>query len=54
MKRIISAVLIASALILGVFLPRDEAVAQSTNELVGTWTLVSITLEKDGKKDRFL
>jgi Lipocalin-like domain len=53
MKRIISAVLIASALILGVFLPRDEAVAQSTNELVGTWTLVSITLEKDGKKTDF-
>ena len=49
MNRIISSVFTASALIFGVFLPREEAVAQTANELVGTWTLVSITLEKDGK-----
>jgi hypothetical protein len=53
MKRIVSAFLSASALILGVFVPREEAVAQTTNELIGTWTLVSITLEKDGKKVDF-
>ena len=53
MNRIISAVLTASALILGVFLPREEAVAQTAKELVGTWTLVSNTLERDGKKTDF-
>ena len=50
MNRIISAVLIASALIFGVFLLTEEAVAKTAKELVGTWTLVSITLEQDGKK----
>ena len=46
MNRIISSVL-ASALIFGVFLPREEAVAQSAKDLVGTWTLVSLTVEQD-------
>ena len=50
MNRIISAVVTASALIFGVFLPREEAVAQTAKDLVGTWTLVSVTLEQDGKK----
>lgn len=50
MNRIISAVLTTSALIFGVFLPREEVVAQTAKELVGTWTLVSVTLEQDGKK----
>ena len=50
MNRIISAVFIASALIFGVFLPSEKAVAQTAKQLVGTWTLVSITLEKDGTK----
>ena len=27
--------------------------AQQANDIVGTWTLVSITLEKDGKKTDF-
>ena len=31
-------------LIFGVFLPREEAVAQ-TKTVVGTWTLVSVTLQ---------
>ena len=53
MNRNISAVLTASALIFGVLLPREEAVAQTAKELVGTWTLVSITLEQDGKKTDF-
>jgi hypothetical protein len=39
--------------IFGVFLPREEAVAQTANELLGTWALVSIALEKDGKKTDF-
>ena len=39
MNRIISAVVTASALIFGVFLPREEAVAQTTaKDLAGTWT----------------
>jgi Lipocalin-like domain len=51
MNRIISAILTASALIFGVFLPREESAAQTTaKDLVGTWTLVSITIEQDGKK----
>ena len=54
MNRIISTVLTASALIFGVFLPIEEAVAQTTaKDLVGTWTLVSITIEQDGKKTDF-
>ena len=51
MNRIISAVLTASALIFGVCLPGEESVAQTTaKDLVGTWTLVSITIEQDSKK----
>jgi hypothetical protein len=51
MNRIISAVLTASALIFGVFLPREESAAQTTaKDLAGTWTLVSIAIEQDGKK----
>jgi hypothetical protein len=53
MNRIISAIITASALIFGVLLPREEVVAQTTKDLVGTWTLVSITLEQDGKKTDF-
>jgi hypothetical protein len=55
MNRIISAVLTASALILGVFLPREESVAQTTaKDLVGPWTLVSIMIEQDSKKTDLL
>jgi hypothetical protein len=50
MSRMISSVLTESALILGVFLPRGGAVAQTAKELMGIWTLVSVTLEQDGKK----
>jgi hypothetical protein len=33
------------------FLPSEGAAAQTTaKDLLGTWTLVSITMEKDGKK----
>ena len=50
MNRMIPSVLTASALIFAVFLPRWEAVAQTAKQLVGMWTLVSVTLEQDGKK----
>jgi hypothetical protein len=50
MNRNISAVVTASALIFGVLLPREEAVAQTGKDLVGTWTLVSSTIEQDSKK----
>jgi hypothetical protein len=48
MNRNISAILTASALIFGVLLS-GKALAQAPNELVGTWALVSISLETDGK-----
>lgn len=51
MNRFISPVIAASALIFGFILPSEEAAAQTTaKDLEGTWTLVSLTLEKDGKK----
>ena len=50
MNRIISSVFTAAALIFGVFLPREEAVAETAKDLAGAWTLVSITREQDGKK----
>ena len=50
MNRIISTVLTASALIFGVFLPREGAVAQTAKDLVGTWILASSMLEQGGEK----
>ncbi len=38
-----------SALIVGVSFPREGATAQSADDIVGTWTLVSVTNEKDGQ-----
>jgi Lipocalin-like domain len=32
---------------------REEEIRQTAKELLGTWTLVSITLEQDGKKTDF-
>lgn len=43
-------IITAAALILGVFLLSEEAVAQTmAKNLVGTWTLVSLTVEQGGK-----
>jgi Lipocalin-like domain len=53
MNRIISAIVTASALVIGILLAGEEAVAQTAKDLVGTWTLVSITLEQDGNKTDF-
>ena len=50
MNRITSVIVTASALIVGIFLPREGAVAQTAKDLVGTWTLVSVTPEQNGKK----
>ena len=55
MNRIISSVIISAALIFGVFLPREEALAQAAKDLVGTWTLVSVSFERpdSSKGDMF-
>jgi hypothetical protein len=51
MNRLVLHFTIALTLIFGSFAPTEEAVAQTTQELVGTWILVSIQLEKeDGKR----
>ena len=51
MNRLILPVITASALIFGFILPSEQAAAQMTaKDLEGTWTLVSIMLEQDGKK----
>jgi hypothetical protein len=45
--------LLLALLVIGFAVRALQAVAQSAKELVGTWTLVSITLEQDGKKTDF-
>jgi hypothetical protein len=50
MKRFILPFISTSALIFGVFLPTEVNGQTTAKDLVGTWTLVSVTFEKDGKK----
>jgi hypothetical protein len=50
MKRLILPFITVAALIFGVFMLGEKAIAQTGKDLVGTWKLVSITIEKDGKK----
>jgi hypothetical protein len=50
MNRFILPFITASAMIFGVLLPSEQAAAQTAKDIVGTWTLVSVTLEQDGKK----
>ena len=45
--------IITSALIFGVLLPKEVAAQTTAKDFVGTWTLVSNTLEQDGKKADF-
>jgi Lipocalin-like domain len=45
--------LLLALLVIGFAVRALQAVAQSAKELVGTWTLVSITLEQNGKKTDF-
>jgi hypothetical protein len=41
---------LAISFALPTFAQEKDAVAQTAKDLVGTWTLVSVTLEQDGKK----
>ena len=50
MNRFILPLITTSALIFGVFLPKEVAARTTAKDLIGTWTLVSVTLEQDGKK----
>jgi Lipocalin-like domain len=50
MSRLIVSAAIGSALIFGFALPRQEASAQTTGDLVGTWRLVSVTVEQGDEK----
>jgi len=49
MNRVTLGMVAASVLLTGFTVPK-EAFAQSANTIVGTWTLVSITNEKNGQK----
>lgn len=53
MNRFILSFITTSALIFGVLLSSVRADAQMGTDLVGAWTLVSITLEQNGKKTDF-
>jgi hypothetical protein len=53
MNRNISAVLAALALTFGVLLPTEEAAAETATDVVGTWVLVSSTLEQGGKQTNY-
>jgi hypothetical protein len=50
LNRIISAVISVSALVFVIFLPREEAVAQTAKDLLGTWVFVSLTLEQVARR----
>jgi hypothetical protein len=50
MKHVTLGAIGLSALIIGVAFPREEAAAQTGKDLIGSWTLVSVTNEKDGQK----
>jgi hypothetical protein len=54
MNRLNAPVIIALALIFGFILLREDAATQTmAKDLVGTWTIVSVTPEQDGKKADF-
>jgi hypothetical protein len=53
MNRLVLPFITTSALIFGVFLPKEVAAQTTAKGLVGTWTLVSVTFERDGKKTDF-
>jgi hypothetical protein len=50
MTRLIPSVVIVATIICGLIYPRGEASAQTTKDLVGTWSLVSVTVEQGGQK----
>jgi hypothetical protein len=49
MKPVALSAIVVSVLMLGAF-PRSQAMGQAANDIVGTWTLISITNEKEGQK----
>jgi hypothetical protein len=53
MNRCILPLITALTLIFGVYLPKEASAQTTAKDLVGTWTLVSITIERDGKKIDF-
>jgi hypothetical protein len=53
MNRCILPLITALTLIFGVYLPKEASAQATAKDLVGTWTLVSITIERDGKKIDF-
>ena len=50
MNRLIPSVVIVATIISGLIYPREEASAQTAKDLVGTWSLVSVTVEQGGQK----
>ena len=53
MNRCVLPLITALTLICGVYLPEKASAQTTAKDLVGTWTLVSITIEQDGKKIDF-
>jgi hypothetical protein len=53
MNRLVLPFTIASVLSFGVFLPQEVAAQTTAKDLLGTWTLVSVTLEHDSNKTDF-
>jgi hypothetical protein len=50
MKHVTAGAIGLLALFTGVAFPKDQAAAQTGKDLIGSWTLVSVTNEKDGQK----
>jgi hypothetical protein len=50
MDRFIVSLVLASTIVYGLVMPREYASAQTKSDLVGTWSLVSVTVEQGGQK----
>ena len=50
MDRFIVCLVLASTIVCGLVTPREYASAQTKSDLVGTWSLVSVTVEQGGQK----
>jgi hypothetical protein len=50
MDRFIVCLVLASTIVSGLVVPREYASAQTKSDLVGTWSLVSVTVEQGGQK----
>src|ERR1700734_1759332 len=51
--RCILPLITASTLICGIYLPEEASAQTTAKDLLGTWTLVSITIDQEGKKIDF-